>query len=124
MSSSTGKYGIPYSEGTDSVDTIDETMQGLAQRLDLLLGESDTTTIQAAGAGVVTKRVNYGRDYSSVFGGLGFTPRASVQLVTNHADTILWVESEDATGFTLGLRTTLAGTAIRTVRWFVRGVKA
>lgn len=124
MSGTTGKYGIPYSEGSDSVDTIDETSQAMAERIDALLGESDTTTITAAGAGVVTKRVNYARNYGTLFGGLGFTPRATVQLVTNHADTVLWVESEDMTGFTLGLRTALAGTATRTVRWFVRGVKA
>lgn len=123
MSSITAKYDIPYSEGSDSVDTIDETMQALAERLDLLQGESGTDTIQAAGAGTVTKRINYARNYSTALGGLGFVPRASVQLSTSHADTILWVEGEDSTGFTVGLRTATAGTLIRTFRWFCRGVK-
>lgn len=123
MANSTTKYGIPYAEGADGLDTIDETWIAMARRLDLIAGETGSTTIQAAGAGVVTKRVNYARDYSTTYGGLGYTPRAWVQLSSGHADTILTVSAEDSTGFTLELRTALAGTLTRTVRWFCGGFK-
>lgn len=123
MPNETAKYDVPSIDGAEAADQIDDVMLLLAERIDLLLGESGTDTITAAGAGVVTKRINYARNYSTALGGLGFTPRANVQLATNHADTVLWVESEDATGFTVGLRTAAAGTATRTFRWFCRGVK-
>jgi hypothetical protein len=117
MPNVTDLYELPYPDGTEPVSSLDTTGQELAELLDLLLGETGSTTITAAGAGVVTKRVNYARDYTA----LGFTPRAQVQLSTSHADTVLYVELEDATGFTLGLRTAGAGSLTRTVRWFVRG---
>lgn len=108
-------WDIPYIVGSEAANTIDDAQQAQAERLDWLLGENGADTIQAAGAGTVTKRVNYARDYT----GHG-TPRAWVQQNSTHADTVLYVTGEDATGFTLGLRTAAAGTAIRSVRWFCR----
>jgi hypothetical protein len=112
MSAQTARWDLPYSEGTDGVDTIDETMQALAERLDWLLGEEDSDTIQAAGIGTVSKVINYARDYT----GKG-TPRVTITRTSNHDDTILWVTNETVTSFTINLRTLAAGTAIRSFRW-------
>lgn len=119
MPGATSKYALPYSAGGDPVNTVDDTMQDLAELLDLMNGETDTAQITAAGAGTVTLRVNYARSYAA----LGYVPRVMLQQVSTHADSTFYVTGEDATGFTLGLRTANAGTAQRTVRWFVRGMK-
>lgn len=51
MSGTTAKYAIPYTTLADSVASIAATMQNLAGRADLLLGESGQGSI-AASAGV------------------------------------------------------------------------
>jgi hypothetical protein len=115
VASQTSRWDVPYSEGTDAVDTIDETMQALAERLDWLAGEMGSDTIQAAGIGTVSKVINYARDYT----GHG-TPRAIITRTSNHDDTILWVTAETVTSFTINLRTLASGTAIRSFRWQTR----
>lgn len=112
MSSQTTLWDLPYSEGTDSVDTIDETMQALAERLDRLLGEEGSDTIQAAGIGSVNKVIAYGRSYAT-----HGIPRVTITRTSNHDDTILWVTNQTNTGFTINLRTLAAGTAIRSFDW-------
>ena len=118
MPGSTPRYGIPYSTGADGVHTIDQTMQALADRVDLLLGETGSDTITAAGAGTVSKRITYARTYPADMP----IPRATIQQSTNHADSIFIVDGEDRTGFTVTLRTSSAGTATRTFRWLARVV--
>lgn len=115
MSSQTARWDLPYSEGTDGVDTIDETMQALAERLDVLQGETGNDTIQAAGIGTVSKVINYARNYT----GLG-NPRVTITRTSNHDDTILWVTAAGATSFTINLRTLAAGTATRSFDWQAR----
>lgn len=115
MSGQTSLWDLPYSVGTDGVDTIDETMEALATRLDWLAGESGNDTVQAAGIGSVAKVINYSRNYA----GQG-VPRVLITRTSNHDDTILWVTAETNTSFTINLRTLAAGTAIRSFNWVAR----
>lgn len=125
MSASTPTNGVIYATGGDPIHTVNELMQAMAERVDLMAGETGTDTLQAAGAGTVSKRINYARSYATPQGPTGLQtavplPRAWIQQETNHADTILTVSAEDRTGFTATLRTANAGTATRTFRWFAR----
>jgi hypothetical protein len=52
MSSSTAKYVIPYPTSSDTVASLATTVQNLAARLDLLLGESGSFNIASAAGGV------------------------------------------------------------------------
>ena len=117
MSSTTAKYAIPYSTGGDLASTIDDTMQALANKVDLLMGEYNDTTITPSAVDTTTSvRVNYSRSYATVA-----VPK--VIAVCNEARATaavvnVWTSAEDATGFTLNIRSST--TAARLVRWFAR----
>lgn len=120
MSASTSRYGLPYSIANDAVSTVDDTMQALAQRLDLMLGETGTLSLASGTADTaVSQRVNYSRDYSSVG-----APTVMVMQDGNvtAANTVnYWVTSPDATGFTLNMRT--SNTTSKAFRWTARTIK-
>lgn len=55
MSSQTGKYAIPYTQSSDTVASVAATMQALANRVDLLLGETGIwTPVMAANTQIAT----------------------------------------------------------------------
>ncbi len=118
MSSSTAKYGVPYSEGTDAAATVDTTMQALAERVDLMAGETGIAVITPSASNVdTTLRVNYARSYAA----LPAVPRVHTELrETIGTGTVvqLFADGEDATGFTLHIRST--NTTTRNVRWWCR----
>lgn len=118
MTATTARYGVPYATSGDSVASLDQTLQAMAEHLDLLLGETGDNTVQAAGAGEVSKRINYARTYPSPLP----IPRATVQLSSNQADLLLSVHSEDRTGFSVRLRTATAGSPTASFRWYARVV--
>lgn len=116
MSGSTAKYAVPYMTGGDGADGIDDGFLALATRLDLLLGESGTQAITPSAADTTTSvRVNYGRSYAAL---APLVPK--VQAVVNEAvntasEVTVWTSGEDATGFTLNIRS--SGTAARATKW-------
>lgn len=117
MTSSTPKYAIPYSTGTDGLDTVDDTMKALAERVDLMIGEAGDTSITPSAADTNTSvRVNYSRSYAAAG-----VPKVLCAVNESRAvATTVWVWSsaEDATGFTLNIRA--SSTATRSVRWVAR----
>lgn len=104
MSALTNKYAIPYAVPTDAPANFPALMQTMAERLDLLQGEVNSTTINVAAANTTyTVRVNYSRAYT----GLG--PRAFLSLLgAQTGPTVVWASAQDDTGFTLGVRSTVA----------------
>lgn len=120
MSAQTPKYGLSYLTGTDALALIDEWTQVLAERVDLLFGETGDTSITPSAVDTATSlRVNYARSYAGTGG--GNPPR--VTAVVNEGRTMAqdfhtWVSGEDFTGFTLNIRATT--TATRSVRWICR----
>lgn len=119
MSLTTPKYGVPYSQGSDAAATIDNTMAAMAARLDLLIGESlDVSITPSAVDTTTTQRVNYSRSYAAL---APLVPKPIVHVnetVGTTAAVNVWTTAEDATGFTLAIRST--STAARTVRVVVR----
>lgn len=121
MPDDTDRYSIPYALPSDALATVDNTLQALAERVDLLRGETGTVNIGADTADVTkSQRVNYARSYAA----LGFTPRVSLQVNDDFQTSNVfraWVSLEDATGFTLNIRA--SNLVVRPVRWFALGVK-
>lgn len=110
------RFDIPAALDGDAVAAGAAAMRALADRLDLLLGE--TGTVDLAGGGTsswVSVRVNYARDYSDTTLPM---PRAWVITTSHHFDHLFQVDGEDRTGFTLNMRSN--STAVRTVRWWAR----
>lgn len=120
MTGTTAKYAIPYATGTDPLGAVAARMQSLAERVDLLNGETGQLTIVPSAINTTTSvRVNYVRTYAA----LAAIPRAFVvnNAVVQSTDSVyLWVSLEDATGFTLNVRA--SSVTGRNVRWFCRGV--
>lgn len=116
MSAQTAKWHMDYSEGSDGVDTIDETMQALAERLDLLHGETGLATITPSGADVATSLVVfYSRTYPTVPRVFTEGPPA-VYAIANQLN--VWVTNELVDRFTLNIRS--YNTTARDVRWWAR----
>lgn len=119
MSDLTSKYKLPYPLPGDAVATVDDTVEALAERLDMLLGETGSTTITPSAVDTQTgKRINYTRSYAAL---APLVP--SVQLTMGEGLSTsnvvqLWVTGEDATGFTLNIRSST--TTTRTIRWLSR----
>lgn len=118
MSGTTTRYAVPYMTSGDSVATIDEWTLAVAERIDLLAGESGTDTITPSAAdATTTKRVNYARSYAA----LPAVPKAFVVInesVATTQEATVWTTAEDATGFTLNIRASTTGA--RSVKWTVR----
>jgi hypothetical protein len=118
MTATTSKYVIPYPTGTDDVRDGENAMQAIADRVDLLLGETGTDSITPSAANTTTtKRINYARSYA----GLPLVPRAWVMpdAAINSTDAVFfWVSGEDATGFTLNVRS--QSTTAKAIRWMCR----
>lgn len=115
MPSQTTLLQVPYATGTDAVNTVDTTMQALAERVDLLAGESGQETKTPSAANVDdTWRVNYARSYAA----LPRVPKVLVQLqqsIGTGTVVQIFADGEDATGFTLHLRA--SNTTPRPIRW-------
>lgn len=123
MSSTTAKYGIDYPQLADTVASLAATVQNLAGRVDLLLGESGNYAL-TTGAGVThSKVITLGRTYP---GNIAGSPpglviayldgtlvgaNAMMYWVTAWAGTGLTI-----TGFTLNTNWATAQTA-RSLNW-------
>lgn len=118
MPSSTPNKGIPYPVPTDAVAELDDIGQDLAERLDLLMGETGLATITPSAANVdTTLRVNYARSYAA----LPSVPRVHTELretIGTGTIVLLFADGEDATGFTLHIRS--SNTSARNVRWWCK----
>jgi hypothetical protein len=118
MTATTAKYLLPYPVGTDPVKDGENTIQALATLVDLLLGETGTDSITPSAANTTTtKRVNYARSYAA----LPSAPRAFLNFdaAINSTDAVfIWVSGEDATGFTLNIKS--QSTTAKAVRWNCR----
>lgn len=119
MPSSTAKYGVPYPTGADPVADGDNTIQSLATRVDLLLGEVGTANITPSAVDTTTTlRVNYSRSYAAL-APLVPQPIAVINEMVAVAGTVhLWTSAHDATGFTLNVRS--SSVATRNVKWQTR----
>lgn len=120
MSTLTTRYKLTKPAGTDPVATTDDVLRTNLDRLDLLLGETGDATIGPSAVDTDTSlRVNYARSYAAL---APMVPKvASVFVNENRATSAvnqLWVTGEDATGFTLHIRS--SGTVFRSVRWSCR----
>lgn len=116
MPGATAKYGVPYAVGSDDVKTVDNTMQALAERMDLLLGESGIDNIAPSAADTVTsKRINYARSYAALAPLVPMPFVAIRESVTTSQQVTVWTSSEDATGFTVNIRANT--TTARNIRW-------
>lgn len=122
MSSSTAKYAIPYPVAADAVNQEPVTVKALADRMDLLLGETGSfsavlvanTTLSTV---IALARVYPGNSGAAVPGTVVITVTSPVA-----ATTVLnqWVSTwtgtgATVTGFTIGLQASAAIT--RTVTW-------
>jgi hypothetical protein len=117
MPGSTTKYAIPYSDGGDAMGTVDDTMQSMAERIDLLMGETGTKNITPSAPDTDTSvRVDYARDYSAV--GAPFPMVQINESIATANQAVVWASAADATGFTLNIRAST--TTIRSVRWTCR----
>lgn len=117
MTSLTAKYSITKPAGTDLVRSGDDHIRLAMDRIDLLLGESGTVNITPSAANTDTAlRVNYARSYATL---APLVPRALANINESinaaAAPTTVWTSAEDATGFTLNIRS--ATTGIRSVKW-------
>jgi hypothetical protein len=122
MPSSTAKYVVPYPVSADTVSSLAATVQNLAARVDLLLGESGTLT-QAAGAtgsgAVVLSRTYPGNTGAAVPGIVIFQANGAFSV-----GTILdmWVNTwtgtaTTITGFTWNWASSPSAPGGRTIQW-------
>lgn len=120
MSTTTTRYAIPKPSADDAFADGDDIMRAMADRLDLLLGETGEVVITPTAVDTVQSvRVNYARSYAAL---APMVPKV-VGLFVNENRTVsgvvnLWSSGEDATGFTLNYRA--ATTATRAIRWNAR----
>lgn len=117
MTTTTAKHGITKPAGTDLVRSGDDHIRLAMDRIDLLLGESGTVNITPSAANTdTTLRVNYSRTYAALAPAV---PRAMAVIGESinaaASPTTVWTSGEDATGFTLNIRS--ATTGIRSVKW-------
>lgn len=116
MPGATTKHAIPYPTPTDPVRDGDDRIKALAERVDLLLGETGLVSITPSAADVATSlRVDYGRSYAPGI------PRVMVMVNENVGATLnvnVWPAAADATGFTLWIRS--SNTTTRQIRWDAR----
>lgn len=68
MPSSTTKYGLPYSLPGDTVSSVAASMQNLAARTDLLLGESGTFTASGTANTTFSQAITLSRTYPGNIG--------------------------------------------------------
>lgn len=119
MPASTPTYGLPYPAATDPLANGDDAIKALAERVDLLLGESGFTNITPSAVNTTTSvRINYARSYAGL---APIVPAPFAQLASAVASTdtvYVWASAADATGFTLNIRA--SSTTLRNVRWHNR----
>lgn len=111
MPGNTAKYVIPYSVAADAVSSIAATMQNLASRVDLLLGESGQYNIASLTAGTThTQAITLARTYPGNTGAAvpGFV---MLELPGAIASANPWVWYVDTW---LGSATTITGFSIKT----------
>lgn len=116
MASTTTKYLIPRPDDIDPLADLASKVRAACDRIDLLLGETGTASINPSGANVYTTvRVDYARSYA------GLAPLIPIPIVTlattpSASTTVtLTAQNPDATGFTLGILS--SNTGARNVRW-------
>jgi hypothetical protein len=122
VSASTAKYGLPYSIGADAVSTVDDTMQALANRLDLLLGESGVWAPNLVANTAQTTAITLSRTYPGNSGGSppGIVIVNTSNSVASGVNVQTWVGTwvgtgTTITGFTLGAISSAAG--VRNFQW-------
>lgn len=115
MAGATAKYAFPYPTGGDDVAAGDEKIKALAERIDLMIGQSGDVNLAPSGSDVVTSQaVAYGRAYPTVpkvICGIG-SP------VGSGATVFVWPTLETVNGFTINMRASNA--SARTVTWTAR----
>lgn len=119
MPNYTTKYGVAYSDGAESVASVDDTMQELAERVDLLLGEKGLANVTPSAANVDhTVRVNFARSYAALSPMLLTVTTWLEQSIGTGTTVETFADAVDATGFTLHVRA--SNTTTRPVRWVAR----
>lgn len=103
MPSTTPKLALPYSLGADSLGSVDDTMQALAERLELLLPftfRTGTLTVAAVDTSY-SQRINYptGKSFP-----VGVVPTVQVTPEVTAPTAIVTVSAIDNTGFTINWR--------------------
>lgn len=116
MPGQTSKWHLETILGADVVQQGDDTQEAAMERLDLLLGEQDLTTITPSAIDVTTSLVvMYSRTYPTV-------PRVFLSgpamgfAIANQLN--VWVSNELVDRFTLNIRS--YNTVARDVRWWAR----
>jgi len=122
MSSATAKYALPYAVAGDAVNQEPVTMKALADRLDLMLGESGVWVPTLVANTPITLAITLARTYPG-----NATTQPSGIVVVNSGNTVgasqtfsSWVlgwtgTATTITGFTLGVQSTQAGA--RNIVW-------
>lgn len=122
MSSATAKYALPYTVAADAVNQEPVTMKALADRIDLLLGESGVWVPTFVANTPITTAISLGRTYPG-----NATTQPSGIVVVENGNTVgasvslfSWVvgwtgTATTITGFTLGGLCSAAGA--RTLVW-------
>lgn len=115
MPDQTALWDIPYSLGSDSADTIDDTMQDLAERLDIMMGETGVKTMTPSAADTNTASV--------VMLSRTYPTNVAVMLQINSGFGVTTVvdvypSNELTDRFTLNIRST--STVARDIRWWAR----
>lgn len=117
MPSSTAKYVIPYPVAADPVASEATAVQNLANRVDLLLGESGALTLSPAAATTLSTGVVLGRTYPGNTGA-AVPGIVMVELVSTAGSGTTWNwwittwtgTASTITGFTLNMQWSAAQT--------------
>lgn len=113
-------HDIPYPVAADPVADGENTIQALAERVDLMLGETGTLNVTGIAVDTIKSvRVDYARSYAAL---APMVPKAFAFNDQNTASTTtcnVWTSGEDATGFTVNLR--VGSTSNRVIKWLCRG---
>lgn len=124
MTSQTTKYVIPYPQAGDTIAGLAATIQNLAQRVDLLLGESGTWSPNLAANTPTTVNITLSRAYPGNAVANPNTAGIVVVQCRNQAASGVNVQtyvnsftgtSTTVTGFTLGATASVA--AVRDFTW-------
>lgn len=120
MSSNTTKYVIPYPQTTDTIAAEPTTVQNLANRLDLLLGEAGTFNVTGtSGSQAISLGRTYPGNVSAAVPGIVVINTSVTMGATLQFN--LWVQSwtgtaTTITGFTIGWAASASQSA-RPVLW-------
>lgn len=115
MTTTTPKYALPYPDPNDPVANGDDTVKALAQRADLVLGESGSVGITIVANGTTGVPLVFSRNYGALALVVTMTLRGAPSGFTWATP---FVTGQSGAGFTANVRGAVAG--LYTFDWTVR----